>query len=99
MANIQITPDLLTGKSGELRKLIADHTNTMTQITNLVHGLGEIWKGDAQTAFNARFDQAQSQIKAFADNLESYAKLMDEAAKEFSTTDTQLKSTMSSFGA
>lgn len=98
LANIQITPELLQQKSSELRKLRGNHDSNMSSLTNLVRGLNEIWKGEAQTAFITKFESMQGEFKKFSELLEVYAVLMDTAAKEFSNTDNALKSTMQNFG-
>lgn len=98
MANIQITPEMLTGKAGELRKLIANHESNIQSIGNLVMGLNDIWKGEAQDAFVTKYQSMQSTFTNFRDMLEGYAKLMDTASKEFQSTDSALKTTMQNFG-
>lgn len=98
MANIQITPEILQGKAGELKKLIANHESNMQSIGGLIRGLNEIWKGDAQTAFLTKYESMQSTFNNFREMLEGYATLMDTAAKEFQNTDTALKTAMQSFG-
>jgi len=99
MANIQVTPELLQSKAAELRKLRASHDANMQSMSNLVRGLTEIWKGDAQTAFATKYESMQSTFKNFSELIEGYAGLMDNAAKQFSEADSALKSSMQGFGA
>ncbi len=98
MAIIQVTPELLTGKAGEVRTLKGEHDQTMEKLKNLVHALNDQWKGEAQDAFVAKFDSMQSQFTQFSEMLEGYAKLMDTAARELQSTDQSLKGKMQSFG-
>ena len=98
MALIQVTPDLLTGKSSELRGLKAEHDEVMAKMKSLIYGLNEIWKGDAQDAYVAKYDSMQSTFTNFSEMLEGYAKLMDTAAQKLQETDQSLQSTMNSFG-
>ena len=98
MAIIQVTPELLTGKAADVRKLKTEQEQVMQKLTTLVNGLSEIWKGEAQTAFAAKYQSMQPTFKNFAEMLEGYAKLMDTAAKELQSTDQALKGTMNSFG-
>ena len=53
MALIQVTPELLRGKSTELRGLKQQHDDAMTRMRTLMQGLNEIWKGTAQDALLA----------------------------------------------
>lgn len=98
LANIQITPELLQQKSSELRKLRGNHDSNMNSLTNLVRGVNEVWKGEAQNAFVSKFESMQVEFKKFSELLEMYAVLMDTAAQEFANTDSSLKSTMQNFG-
>lgn len=99
MALIQVTPDLLNGKANELRGLKSQHDEAMTKMRTLITGLNEVWKGDAQDAFVAKYESMQSTFTSFSQMLEDYAKLMDTAAQKLQDTDQALQSTMRSFGA
>lgn len=99
MALIQVTPDLLNGKAAELRTLRSQHDEAMSKMRTLIMGLNEIWKGDAQDAFVAKYESMQSTFTNFSQMLEEYAKLMNTAAQKLQETDVSLQSTMNSFGA
>jgi WXG100 family type VII secretion target len=98
MALIQVTPELLTSKAGDVRKLKAEHEATMQRLSQLILGLNEVWKGEAQDAFVQKYQSMDTQFKNFAEMLEGYAKLMDKAASDIQQTDQALKGTMQSFG-
>lgn len=98
MALIQVTPDLLNGKANELRGLKSQHDEAMTKMRTLIMGLNEVWKGDAQDAFVAKYESMQSTFSNFSQMLEDYAKLMNTAAQKLQETDTALQGTMNSFG-
>lgn len=98
MALIQVTPDLLTSKANELRGLKGQHDEAMTKMRTLIMGLNEVWKGDAQDAFVAKYESMQATFNNFSQMLEDYAKLMDTAAQKLQETDQSLQTTMNSFG-
>jgi WXG100 family type VII secretion target len=98
MALIQVTPETLRSKSGEVRSLKTEHDTSITKLTTLVHALNEQWKGTAQDAFVTKFDSMKAQFTNFSEMLEGYAKLMDESAKNIETADTQSQTTINSFG-
>lgn len=98
MALIQVTPDLLQGKATELRGLKSEHDETMSKMRTMIMGLNEIWKGDAQDAFVAKYESMQPTFTNFSQMLEDYARLMDTAAQKLQETDVSLQSTMNSFG-
>ena len=64
----------------------------------LIMGLNEIWKGDAQAAYVAKYESMQPTFNNFSQMIEDYAKLMDTAAQKLQETDQALQSTMNSFG-
>ena len=99
MALIQVTPDLLNGKANDLRGLKSQHDEAMSKMRTLIMGLNEIWKGDAQDAFVAKYESMQATFTSFSQMLEDYAKLMNTAASKLQETDTALQATMNSFGA
>lgn len=99
MALIQVTPDLLNGKANELRGLKSQHDEAMSKMRTLIMGLNEVWKGDAQDAFVAKYESMQSTFTSFSQMLEDYAKLMNTAAQRLQETDQTLQSTMRNFGA
>jgi len=98
MALIQVTPDLLNGKANELRGYKDQHDDAMAKMRALITGLNEVWKGDAQDAFLAKYEGMQSTFTNFSQMLEDYAKLMDTAAQRMQETDQSLSTTMTSFG-
>ena len=98
MALIQVTPELLRGKSTELRGLKQQHDDAMTRMRTLMQGLNEIWKGTAQDVLLAKYESMQGTFANFSEMLDDYAKLMDTAATQLETTDSQLATTMNNFG-
>lgn len=99
MAIIQVTPEMLRSKASEVRSIKSNHDNIVNQITSLVRNLNSQWKGAAQDAFLARYNEFNSTtFVTFTNMLEGYAKLMDTAANELESQDTTLSnSTMNSF--
>ena len=97
MANIKITPELLKGKSGELRGLKGEHEAVMSRITNLVNGLADQWSGEAQQAFLQNYQGMQPTFQKFVEILEGYSKLMDKAAHDMELTDQSIKASIQSY--
>ena len=80
MARIQVTPEVLNEKSNEVRKYKEEHVSTIQKLTAMVNGLTEIWQGEAQTAFQAKFDGMKTQFEQI---LEEYALNLSDAAKTY----------------
>jgi len=98
MAMIQVTPELLNSRASDVRRLKTEHEQTMQRLNQLILGLNDVWKGQAQDAFVAKYQSMQSTFRNFSEMLEGYATLMDTASRELQNTDQQLKGTMQSFG-
>jgi len=97
MSLIQVTPDMLRTKSGDVRRCRGEHDTNIQKLTQIVNSLNEVWRGGAQDAFVERFRSMEPTFREFSEMLEGYAKLMDTAARELEQTDQTLKSQMSSF--
>jgi len=97
MANIQVTPDLLRGKSDELRGLKEEHEAVMLRITNLINGLNDQWTGPAQEAFVTSFTGMKPTFDNLVNILQGYSDLMGKAAQEYESTDQAIKSAADSF--
>ena len=98
MALIQVTPDLLNGKATELRGIKDEHDQAMARMRTLILGLNEIWKGDAQDAFVAKYESMQSTFQAFSQMIDDYATLMNTTAASMQETDSQTASMINGFG-
>lgn len=89
---IQVTPEMLRGKAGEVRGYRSQHDDTMGKIKNLVYALNEIWKGQGQDAFLSQYENMQPVFTNFSELLETYAKLMDMAANDMEANDQAISS-------
>ena len=98
MALIQVTPETLRSKAADVRSYKSEHDEVMARLKNLIYALNEVWKGDAQDAFLAKYESMQSTFTNFSELLEGYYRLMDTAANELESTDQSLKTTMNNFG-
>ncbi len=94
MAIIQVTPEILTSRAGEVRTIKSQHDETMSQLRTLVLALNESWKGDAQDAFVSKFESMHNTFTNFSNMLETYSKLMEIAARDLQTTDQNLRTTI-----
>lgn len=91
MAMIQITPESLEGQAKQLRSYKDQHESTYGQIKTLVNNLVNDWKGEAQTAFLNSFTQKDAVFKQFSEEMENFARFMDQAAQKMRETEEQLK--------
>ena len=97
MAIIQVTPEQLRSDAGTVRQYKAEHDDVMAKLGTLILGLSDSWKGEAQDAFVAKYNEMQPTFKNFSEMLEGYAKLMDTSAQELESTDQSLRGAINSF--
>jgi len=98
MALIKVTPELLKGRAGDIRKERGDHDTCVARISAIINGLSDVWQGEAQDAFVERYRGMEPMFRQFSQMLEDYATLMDKASNQLQETDVALKATMKSFG-
>lgn len=91
MALIQVTPETLRGKAADVRTYRTEHDEAMGKLKNLVLALNEVWKGDAQDTFVAKFEAMQNTFNEFSALIENYAKAMETSANELEQTDINLQ--------
>ena len=84
---ITVTPESLRSEAGRLRGFKSEHEGNMRNIDQLVRGLCDQWKGDAQSAFLEKYDEMQPTFQRFNEMLEKFAQLMDDSARDLETAD------------
>lgn len=94
MAEIRIDPETLKGKAQELNGYKANHDEAIQHITTLVSSLGEIWAGQAMTAFTTAFEGMKPTFTDFAAQLEELSSKMNQAAAEMEAADQAAASKM-----
>jgi WXG100 family type VII secretion target len=94
MADIKITPESLRSQSQTLRKYNEEHRGAYGQMDTLVHDLVNEWTGEAQSAFLATFEGNKSSFEKFAADIDTFAKLLDDAANRMEQADQELKAKM-----
>ena len=95
MARIQVTPELLREKSNEVRNLKEENVAVIQKLTTLVNGLSEIWQGEAQSAFQTKFESMRSTFTQFEELLESYAVNLSTNADIYEQAEAQAKAVSS----
>lgn len=90
MARIVVTPDILRTQSSQIMNLKSQHDATMQQLKNLVSSLGSIWEGQAQVAFDQKFQSMQPTFRQFSDMLQEYADNLRVTANTMEQTDQQI---------
>ncbi|MDR1205477.1 MAG: WXG100 family type VII secretion target [Peptococcaceae bacterium] len=94
MAKINITPEMLNEQSTKLRQYKTEHEQVYTQIRQLVGDITSVWEGESQQAFQASFAGKENVFKQFADEIEQFAQLMNDAARQMQDTEAQITSQM-----
>lgn len=83
MPKIVVTPELLDEKAGQVSNIKTEYDQAIQKLTTLVNGLTDIWQGDAQKAFQARFDGMKQTFTDFGTMLDDYSKDLKTAANRY----------------
>ncbi len=90
MARIELTPELLRGKAGELRGYKSEHDDAISKIKNLVNGLTGEFKGVAASAYIEKFNSMEPTFNNFSEMLAELASNLDFAANEMEGKDNEV---------
>ena len=91
MAMIQITPESLRQNATSVMNYKEEHDQTIRKLAQLVRGLQDTWKGQAQDAFYQKFESMQQTFTQFSEMLKGFADNMNTAAQQLESTDQSLK--------
>ena len=94
MAKITITPESLRNRASSLGNQNQTHRDTYSRINSLIQNLVSEWTGEAQTAFLMAFEGNKPTFEKFGTDIDSFVKLMNDAANRMEQTDQDLKSKM-----
>ncbi|MBQ9065521.1 MAG: WXG100 family type VII secretion target [Blautia sp.] len=90
MANyLKVTPERLNAVSGELEgenTAMKGHTDRMLSLVNELSG--DIWSGDAATAYKAKFAGLQDDMNALYRMVEEHVKDLQEIAANYTEAET-----------
>ena len=86
-AIIKVTPEQLQEVAGQLNAGAAQIEGTLRQLNGNVAPLGSDWAGVAQTRFLALFNQWQRDGQGLHEALTGIARLMQQAAANYESTE------------
>lgn len=92
---IHIDAEMMHDKAKELRDLRAAHDENIRRIHTLMESMGEVFQGQAATAYANRYAEMQPVITSFSEMIEEFAVELDSVATNFTETDTGLASSLS----
>ena len=88
MPKIRLTPEALQTKANELTSCMEDQRKVISDIATLINEVVEDWKGKAQEAFKAAFDEAKPVYDKFADpDMTNFIQFLNNYAKTMETLD------------
>lgn len=94
MAQIEINTDSVRQKSSDIRNICETHAELVSKLGNLVNSMSD-WKGEAQTAFTAKYQQMQPILNKFDESMREFAQVMDEGAANMENADNEAASLFS----
>lgn len=93
---ILMTPETMRSQAAQIRQYAREHTEIIQRMTNLVLTLDEVWTGNAQKAFIAKYQGMKGVFDSFEQALTSFAVVMEQTASQIEDTDRAMKSKINS---
>ena len=79
-AEILVTPERLEEESRNLSNCKSEHDNSLAEMDNIVNGLLQYWRGEAQDAFATSFRNKRKTFEEFSLNLEDFVRYLNDFA-------------------
>ena len=89
---ILITPEMMRSQAAQICSLSGEHAEIMQRMTNLVLTLDEVWQGEAQKAFVAKYQGMKDTFTGFENTLLSFSQLMEQVANKMESVDQSMRS-------
>ena len=86
----QVPPKMLLSKAAEVRSLKKSYDGTIRDINELILDMESQWNGVSQDFFVEEYKFMRPKLHNFSKMLDSYAKLMEAAAREIQGVDDYL---------
>lgn len=93
---ILMTPETMRTQAAQIRKCAEEHIEIIQRMTNLILTLDEVWTGEAQKAFLAKYQNRKDLFDKFDRALVSFADVMEDAANRMEAADQAMKSKINS---
>ena len=77
---ILVTPERLEDEAGNMNTAKAEHDNSLAEMDNVVNGLLQYWRGEAQDAFANSFRNKRKTFEDFSVDLEKFVNYLKEFA-------------------
>lgn len=93
---ILMTPETMRTKAAQIRQYSQEHAEIIQRMTNLVLTLDEVWTGQAQKEFLAKYQGMKEYFDSFEQALASFAAVMEQTANRMEATDRDMKRRLNS---
>ncbi|OPY59245.1 MAG: hypothetical protein A4E55_00298 [Pelotomaculum sp. PtaU1.Bin035] len=80
---INVSPDAMRTKAGELRKSSANIQSIIGQVKSEISSMKSTWEGAAAEKYVTQFNQLSDDFQERYDVIENYAIFLENAAQEF----------------
>ena len=97
MESIQVTTESLRGKAGEVREKAEEYS---TRYQSFLSDVGELttsdWKGDDANAFREQVEGFREDFERMKGLMDEYAQFLEDAARRYEDTQTNVSNTIKS---
>jgi len=90
-AALRVDPQIVIGKSSDMKNIRANLSNTMQQLESKISALTSTWEGEDSSAFQSQFGRFRPDIDEMLAIVDEYTKDLDEIAQTYLTTEQKVQ--------
>ena len=90
-AALSVDPQVVLGKSGEMKSIRSSLSNIMQTLKEKVRSLTNTWESEASTAFQTQFTKIHKDIEEMLHIVDEYTHDLDEIAQNYITTEQRIQ--------
>lgn len=88
--NILVTAQGLKDTANSYRNNIAKMRNLLDDATANINKTSSFWTGEAAEGLRVKYDRLKANFEPFCQQVEEFARFLDNSAEEFSTTESNI---------
>ena len=88
--NILVSAQSLKDTASAYRNNIAKMRNLLEEATTNINKTSSFWTGDAAESLRLKYEKLKANFEPFCQNVEEFAKFLDNSAEDFSTTESNI---------
>jgi len=90
-AALKVDAQIVLSKSGDMKNIRTNLSNTMQQMEDRIHSLANTWESEAATAYQTQFNKIHKDIEEMLHIVDEYTRDLDDIAQGYITVERQVQ--------